>query len=269
MKDRSQEFQTKPTSLQSQISSHHTLPGMSPERPFPFLSLPPELRTQIYRYCTALQNDEEDAPNPDDTSNYYTGLFAGLLSAYERARKTSFNMHLYHPLLSSCRTIRAEAMPIFDNHVSPFPTIGLLYVYLRSIGPVRRSQLRQPAFVYHLTSNHEKWVDKLAVLELTSKCFCLIARGCPKLQILRVYMSMHYLAYYSTTHCFGNCKEDDLRVYAYYRYFNVQDVQGLHELRALRGIDKVYFEPAIGAMEFGEEIQSMLDSFAHEMMKPR
>ena len=236
-------------------------------RPFPFLSLPPELRTTVYLACTNDRADSDAAGLDLDLTGAYVGHHAN--PAYEQARKAKINMDLYSSLLGTCRQVRLEAVSIFDSHGQCIPSISQTYAFLRSMGRPRRVRLRRLSFVYHLTPNHRPGVsDKLAELELAVKCFRLIRKDCHRLQELAIYMDEQYMKQYERiAACSGNCSGHTDADNAALDAFNVRERPGIVDLRSIRDIKRVEFVPVCD--DFSEDLKSILNEFASEMRGPK
>ena len=204
---------------------------MAATGPTSFLSLPPEIRVQVYEICTS--------------------------------SCTPQTLREVLPLVQTCRTVRAEALEIFDNHGLAFPTINRLYAFLRAIGRARRARLERLAFYYAVASGdadgHAKWAD----IELVKRAFRLLQTECRALGTLTVHVSPVHMS-----RDLGSTWNMSPHWKFYRRTDNISETQGLLELSRLRGLREVAFVPYEG-QPLTDPNQRELERARARMMAPR
>ncbi|MCJ1242838.1 hypothetical protein MMC30_000033 [Trapelia coarctata] len=197
-----------------------------------FLSLPPEVRQEIYYACLA-------------TITFST-------------------LHQILPLILVNKAIRAEVTPIFDNHELAFPTINHLYAFLLAIGGHRRAALRRLSFCYAPSSGpavgQVKWED----IELAARALKLLSRQCRTLVRLTVVVDEQ------DTRRYFNLGWNDLGRYKdeAQEKCDVGTTCAIRELARVRSVKEVRFMPKEGS-EFTEDAEAIFGMLKETMMSQR
>lgn len=198
----------------------------------PLLSLPPEVRQEIYRACVS-------------TSTFST-------------------LHEVLPLNLVSKALRADTIPIFDNHGLPFPTINQLYAFLLAIKRPRRTALRCLTFCYAPRSGpaggQVKWED----IELAGRAFKLLNRQCRALVRLTAIVDEQDTRRHFNLGWNDTWRSDEERE----TKCDVVTTCGIHELAKVRDVKEVRFVPVEGTV-FTEYAQAVFREFEGNMMSPR
>ena len=196
------------------------------------LSLPPEIRVNIYQVCLSGRIFETLSEVP--------------------------------PLLRTCRTIRAEALDVLDNHGLLFPTINRLYAFLRAIGRARRARLRRLAFCYAVRSGDADNLDKWADIELVKRAFRLLRTECRNLRTLSVHVCQRHMARDLGA---GNWNMTRERKHEHH-HRDIAETQGLLELGRLRGLREVLFVP-YDSQPLRDDNRQVLQDLRVAMLEPQ
>ena len=263
-----------------------TTPPTTSQTHFPFLSLPPEIRVQIYAYLLVPSSfhtlpvsgkpltrdhplDSIRLPTTINTSNGpITDILPVPQASYYSAQafnSTLSTLSSAFPFLYTCRLLRAEALSTFDNHFLPLPTINSLYAFLRAMGRDRRMSLRRLQFVYHPASDRMSGMAKVRDMELTRRCIRLVARECRALRRFVVRLDEGFLKWH-----FGLCWDRDWEVRKQSALqYGLNVVAGFRELRTVKGVSEVSFLPAQGSCSFTERCWKEVEGLEAEMMTER
>lgn len=163
-----------------------------------------------------------------------------------------FTIRKYLNLLLTCRMIREECIPIFDNSYQAFPDIDTLYTYLIHIGPAGRAKLRRVAFMYSRRPGKPivpRFIDDI------EDCFKLLRNECPSLTHLTVWI------YAGVAEWFFEYpqQETDIR----------KATRGIEILAELRGLKEARLLPDSAAPQFSPKVQELAGLLERRLMQPK
>ena len=208
------------------------LPHASASPRCPLLSLPLEIRCQIYEACVA-------------ASTFYT------LSDVLQLQQT-------------CRTIYEESTAVFDNHSHLFPSINRLYEFLRKIGRARRREIRRLTFQYQVDSRSAMGQAKEDDIALVRRTFKLMKRECRMLTELWVWVWEDAIKRDMGL----SWNEDYLYKYRWAKQDSLRTAAGLLELKRLRGLTTMWWVPYVDE-ELSQDAMEVLGECRYWMMLPR
>ncbi|MCJ1317764.1 hypothetical protein MMC15_003091 [Xylographa vitiligo] len=208
------------------------LPHASASPRCPLLSLPLEIRCQIYEACVA-------------ASTFYT------LSDVLQLQQT-------------CRTIYKESTAVFDNHSHLFPSINRLYEFLRKIGRARRREIRRLTFQYQVDSRSAMGQAKEDDIALVRRTFKLMKRECRMLTELWVWVWEDAIKRDMGL----SWNEDYLYKYRWAKQDSLRTAAGLLELKRLRGLTTMWWVPYVDE-ELSQDAMEVLGECRYWMMLPR
>ncbi|MCJ1384081.1 hypothetical protein MMC17_007197 [Xylographa soralifera] len=208
------------------------LPSTSMSPRCPLLSLPLEIRCQIYEACVS-------------ECTFYT------LSDVLQLQQT-------------CRLIYEESTAVFDNHNYIFPSINRLYEFLRTIGRSRRREIRRLTFKYDVYSGAAMGQAKEDDIALVRRTFRLMKRECRMLTELWVWVWETLMKNYMGL----SWNEDYLYKYRWVNQESLRTAAGLPELERLRGLTTMWWVP-YKDMKLSQDAMEVLGECRYLMMLPR
>jgi hypothetical protein len=165
---------TLPTSTPNPCESSLSSPNSQPLSTFPFLSLPPEIRNEVYRHL--LVSPDGIGARPDPKSPAYSTCSqcehrhsapATLASARLLDDLTTYR----HPILSASHLLRAESLPIFyRQNTFYFAYACILYKFLHFLTSEACLNIRHIRFCSHEDEN--RVVPRLLAALITFRVAC-------------------------------------------------------------------------------------------------
>ncbi|MCJ1377549.1 hypothetical protein MMC17_000644 [Xylographa soralifera] len=208
-------------------------PSTSMSTRSPLLSLPPEIRSEIYMACISL-------------CTFYT-----LLDVLQ--------------LRQTCRAICQESTATFDNHNYLFPTINRVYDFLRKIGRPRRGEIRRLSFKYEINNGFTEGQVNEQDIELVRRTIRLMNRECRMLRRLWVWVWETAMK----RHLGLGWHEDDFNyVRLALKGESLRTTAGLPELERLRGLTTMCWVPYVD-MKLSQNAEVVLGECRHLMMLPK